>query len=188
MRVFDFDNTLYNGESSVDFAIFMIKSNYKIIFWLPRIFWNLLLYKLCIIKKDKMENTINKFIKRFFSNKSEINKLVLEFWKVNEKKLYFDIISDIKEEDIIISACPDFILNKIINKLGTANFICSKVDIDKKKVIYLNFGDNKVKKYKEIYGNKIIDSFYTDSYNDKAMMDISLKVFLVRKGKIKEIK
>ena len=29
MNVFDFDNTIYRGESAVDLAIFMIKSNKK---------------------------------------------------------------------------------------------------------------------------------------------------------------
>ena len=37
MIVFDFDNTLYRGESSVDFALFMIRYNPRIILWLPKI-------------------------------------------------------------------------------------------------------------------------------------------------------
>ena len=46
MKVFDFDNTLYHGESAVDLAIFMIKNNKKIILYLPKIFINLIKYKL----------------------------------------------------------------------------------------------------------------------------------------------
>ena len=33
-----------------------------------------------------------------------------------------------------------------------------------------------------VTGNKKIDVFYTDSYNDKALMKISKKVFLVKNG------
>ena len=56
MKAFDFDNTLYFGESSVDFALFMMKKNKKIILWLPRIFWGLLKYKLCLISREKIED------------------------------------------------------------------------------------------------------------------------------------
>ena len=37
-------------------------------------------------------------------------------------------------------------------------------------------------------GDREIDSFYTDSYNDQAMMDISKKVYLIKNGKGKRIK
>ena len=73
------------------------------------------------------------------------------------------MFNNIKENDIIISACPDFILSKIIKKIGISKFICSEVDLNNKKVIYLNFWGNKVKRYKEIYGNRPIDCFYTAS-------------------------
>ena len=62
MNVFDFDNTLYHGESAVDFAVFMIRSNPKIILWMPKIFWNLLKYKLCLVNKDNMEAQIDRFM------------------------------------------------------------------------------------------------------------------------------
>ena len=50
---------------------------------------------------------------------------------------------------------------------------------------YFNFGDNKVKRYKELYGDKRISCLFTDSYNDRALMDISDKVFIVKKGRLK---
>ena len=56
------------------------------------------------------------------------------------------------------------------------------------KVRYLNFGENKVKGFKAMYGEKRIDRFYTDSYNDKALMDISDKVFIVKKGRLRRVK
>lgn len=58
----------------------------------------------------------------------------------------------------------------------------------KMKVRYLNFGENKVKGYKALYGDKRIECFYTDSYNDKALMEISDRVFIVKKGRLTRIK
>ena len=56
------------------------------------------------------------------------------------------------------------------------------------EVSFFNFGDNKVTRYRELYGDRPIDCFYTDSYNDRSMMDISDRVFIVKDGRIKSIK
>ena len=66
--------------------------------------------------------------------------------------------------------------------------ICSEFDAETGRVVYLNFGENKVKSFREKYAESLIDCFYTDSYNDKALMDISAKVFLVKRSRIKQIK
>ncbi len=43
-----------------------------------------------------------------------------------------------------------------------------------------------MKRFREQFGDRKIERFYTDSYNDKAMMDISEKVYIVKKGKIRQ--
>lgn len=52
----------------------------------------------------------------------------------------------------------------------------------------LCFLENKVKIFNELYPNAHIDNFYTDSMNDKAMMDIADHVYLVNGNKIEQIK
>ena len=172
----------------MDFALYMIRSNKKIILWLPRIFWNLFKYKLCIIKKEKMETAVNSFLRSCLPDKEELMKQVRSFWNSYGERLDQEIISKVGPDDAIVTAGPGFLLNEIIHRLGTSHLICSEVDLDSKKVVCLNFRDNKVRHYREIFGDVMIDSFYTDSYNDQAMMDISKEVFLVDKGKIKKIK
>ena len=56
------------------------------------------------------------------------------------------------------------------------------------KFIRLCFLENKVKAFREIYPDRHIENFYTDSMNDKAMMDIADNVYLVKKNKITKIK
>lgn len=187
MNVFDFDNTLYKGESSVDFALFMIKNNKKIILWLPKIFWNLFKYKLCLLSKDEIENMINDFMKAIVKDKNEVLNLTEDFWKKYKRKLNKIILEKVSKDDVIITAGPSFLIEAIKSELGTCNMICSEVDLDKKQITYLNFSANKVKRYRDIYNNQPIDNFYTDSYNDKAMMDISNKVFLVKGNIVKGI-
>lgn len=188
MKVFDFDNTLYRGESCIDFTLYMIRCNKRIILMLPMIFFNLIRYKLCIISKNEIETLINDSMQKIIKDKNEVLSITKDFWDKNIRKLNTGLIESITEDDAVISAGPRFLLEAVIHNIGTSNLICSEVDLDKKQIIYLNFGENKVKEYRKKYGTTPIDSFYTDSYNDKAMMDISDEVYLVRKWKIKRIK
>ena len=188
MNVFDFDNTIYRGESSIDFAVYMISINKRIILWLPKIFWNLIKYKLCLVSKDYMERTINDALKTLIRSEKEVLDLTNGFWKTHKHKLAPSILKRIHKDDIIITAGPSFLISGISDAVGTSNMICSEVDLKRRRITYLNFSDNKVKRYRRLYGNTPIECFYTDSFNDKAMMDISERVFIVKKGKVKRIK
>ena len=67
MKVFDFDNTLYRGESAVDLAIYMIRNNRRVILYLSKIFYNLIKYKLCLVDKRKMVRAINDFFEERYT-------------------------------------------------------------------------------------------------------------------------
>ena len=89
MKVFDFDNTLYHGESAVDLAMYMIRHNRRIIRWVPYIFWNLLKYKLCLIRQDNMEAQIDRFLQSCLPDPDTVHRLVRQFWKqhLNEETI-----------------------------------------------------------------------------------------------------
>ncbi len=188
MKVFDFDNTLYRGESAVDLAIYMIRNNRRVILYLPKIFYNLIKYKLCLVDKRKMVRAVDDFLKNVIRSREELFGAVEGFWAEYGRKLDRAMLKRIDSDDVIISAGPDFLLYGINELLGTENIICSRIDSRRMRVKYLNFGDNKVRRYRSLYGDKPIDCFYTDSYNDKALMDISDRVYIVKKGRLKRVK
>lgn len=185
IKVFDFDNTIYRGESSVDLALFMIKNNKKILLYLPSIFVNMIKYKLCLVKKEKLIKKINNFMSAIIFDRKELLELVERFWSKKIHKLDRKMLNRINRDDVIITAGPDFLIHGIKKLLNTNNIISSEIDEAKNKMKYFNFGDNKVKRYKELYGDKRISCLFTDSYNDRALMDISDKVFIVKKGRLK---
>ena len=187
MKVFDFDNTLYHGESSVDLAFYMIRQNKKILLYVPYIMANLAKYKLCLIDKEKAEQGINDFLKVAVKDKSEAAETVKGFWKENRHRLDRNMIKRVKKEDVIITAGPDMLIEGIKEELGTENILSSIIDPDKREIVYFNFGENKAKRYKEVYGDTPIDSFYTDSFNDRPLMKLADKVYLVEKGRLKRL-
>lgn len=188
MQAFDFDNTIYKGESAFDFALFVIRKKISLVCYLPHILKLLWKYKKCKMTVEEFQETFNSYASVFLKNKDLVEELVIKFWEKNEYKLYFHIIDKIKPEDFIITASPDFLIEPIKSKINTKNFLCSEVDLNTGKITYLNFGKNKVKKFVNKMGKKKITNFYTDSYNDKPMMDYAKHVFLITKGKINQLK
>ena len=181
VKVFDFDNTIYRGESSVDFSFYMIRHNKKILRYVPTILFSLAGYKLCLMKKEKLTSVINDFLEGVLDGKTFPAAYVKPFWETHERKLDGKMLQQIGSDDIIITASPVFLIAGIREKLNTEKIIGSEVDFEQKKVIWFNFGDNKVKRFRELYGDRKIDVFYTDSDNDKDMMKISREVFIVKK-------
>ena len=163
----------------------MIKNNKKILLYLPSIFVNMIKYKLCLVKKEKLIKKINNFMSAIIFDRKELLELVERFWSKKIHKLDRKMLNRINRDDVIITAGPDFLIHGIKKLLNTNNIISSEIDEAKNKMKYFNFGDNKVKRYKELYGDKRISCLFTDSYNDRALMDISDKVFIVKKGRLK---
>lgn len=189
MRVFDFDNTIYDGESSIDFFKFVLKKYPFVIFrYVPKFLQGVKEYK---SGKMTVQDAIRKYsdiLADALKRMPNINKDITDFWDKNEHKIkqfYKDIYN---EEDIILSASPESSLNEIGKRLGIKHIIGSQIDIETGKIQSFCFKEYKIKRFKEIYGDCTIDEFYTDSMNDKPFMDISNTVYFVTGDKIEKIK
>lgn len=180
VNVYDFDKTIYNGDSSLDFYIFCLKEKKRLIFLLPKQILGIVFYKLKIYSKEEMKSDFFCFLK--YINSEE---LVRSFWDKNSNKIFEWYLKQKKESDLIISASPEFLLRPICKKLNV-NLIASIVNSTNGKFIELNcYGKEKVKRLNKIYPGIQIDKFYSDSRSDKYIADISLNAFLVKKTKIK---
>ena len=93
-----------------------------------------------------------------------------------------------KESDIIVSGSTDFLLDEIAKRIGIKHYVGSSIDKETGKFKRLCFLENKVKIFNEVFPGMHIENFYTDSMNDKAMMDIADNVYFVKKDKITKIK
>jgi phosphoserine phosphatase len=182
VKVFDFDNTIYRGESSVDFSFYMIRYNRKILRYIPTILLSLVGYKLVLLKKESLESIINNFFAGVLEGTESSSDYVKSFWDTNAHKLNRQILQLVEPEDVIISASPILLLDGIREHLNTDKIIGTEVDLAQKKITWFNFGDNKVKRYRTLYGDQKIDAFYTDSQNDKELMLISREVYIVKNG------
>lgn len=181
MNVFDFDGTVYNGDSSIDFWLFCAKQNVAIFKFLPHQIKGFFLFISKKISKEEFKSHFFRFIKGI----DNLDLAVKQFWDKNEKKIKIWYVQMHKDDDCVISASPEFILKEICKRLGINNLIATKVDIHTGKIIGKNcHGKSKVGLFKERFEDAFIDSFYSDSKSDLPMARLAKKAFFVRGNKI----
>lgn len=188
VNVYDFDNTIYDGETLVDFILYYIKTDRKIWKYVPKLIIIALKDAFHLFTVEQAIEAYASFLEGYYVNLGDTTQNVIKFWDKNEKKIKPWYAKVQKESDIIVSGSTDFILEEIMKRMGIKNYIGSSIDKKTGKFIRLCFLENKVKAFNEIYPDKHIENFYTDSMNDKAMMDIADNVYLVKKNKITKIK
>lgn len=199
--VYDFDKTVYGGETGTDFFIFYLKKNFikSMIFFIFYI-KDLFLYIIKRINLTELKSRFYKFLEH--ETLESVEKLVEEYWRLNDKKIYswfYDEIKRNKQEAdkiILISATPLFLIEKLALKLGFTNVfgtILAKKVIDGKeyydtKIIGENCkNDIKVKVLNEWAKSISLDyemiKFYSDSVADKPLFDLAKNKYWINNGK-----
>jgi phosphoserine phosphatase len=181
VNVYDFDKTIYKGDSSADFWIFSIKRHPKIFIKLPQQILFGILYITKFISKERFKEVFFSFLKFIPDVDTEVN----EFWSLNKKKIaQWYIEKSEPGKDVIISASPEFLLQYICDKLKV-RLIATKMD---KNTGILNspncFGKEKLKRFKETYKDMHIANFYSDSKSDKPLASIADKSYLIKWRKL----
>ena len=132
LDVYDFDGTIYNGDSSIDFLIYAMKKKKSLIKYLPKIVLFVLLNKLGIIPKKKSKQVYFSFIKGI----DNLEKFVEEFWKAKENKINSFFLENMKKKKntYVISASPEFLLRPYISKFENIKLIGTRIDKNAKLI------------------------------------------------------
>lgn len=184
MNVYDFDNTIYRGDSTADFYLFCLRRHPKMLALAPSLLGGVT--KFYLLKKGTKTEMKQKMYR--FLTKIDVKSEVELFWKSHEKNIKPFYLAQQKGDDLIISASSYFLLTPICAKLGIKNLIASDVDPKTGKYRGENcHGEEKVRLFREKYSGEI-DEFYSDSHSDYPLAKISKKAFLVKGEKIEEWK
>lgn len=188
LAIYDFDGTLYRGDSSLDFFKFCL-FKYKLNFFvLPYVFLFFLLWKLKIVKTKKFKEVF-----LLVTNIKKLNQDVKEFKNINIKKIFPNILKNLKKDKkkvdfvIVASASPEFIVKEFLKDVKEVDFVIATKVINK-KIISNCKGYEKVKRLKEKFGKDIkILKTTSDSMDDKPLYSLSKYCYMVSKGKIIDI-
>ena len=180
--LYDFDGTIYDGDSGVDMVFYAIKKKPWIIFNILGSIGVVLLYILKLRTKEDMKNRLFNFLKYF----PDTDELVNGFWESHEhkiKKFFKDKKSHSK--DIIISASASFWLEPIALKYKVHDLIAT--DVDPHTGIIKNnncHGKEKVKLFYSKYPKAKVMKMYTDSVHDLPLIEEAREGILVKKNKL----
>ncbi len=188
MNVYDFDNTIYDGETLVDMIVYFMKHDPKVWKYLPKLAFVWCKDILHLYTVEEAAEGYSSFIEGYLIKTKDFEKNIGAFWDKHQHKIKPFYPAQMQPDDIVISGTMDFILDEIMKRLGVRHYVGSSVDPETGKFTRLCIMENKVKIFRELWPEAHIDNFYTDSVNDKAMMEISDHVFMVKKNKITQIK
>ena len=177
MNIYDFDDTIYKGDSTKDFYFFCLKRYPKILKTVPMLVIAFGLYILGIWTKTKFKEKMYAFL----TCVDDIDKTIEDFWaeKKDNIKAYYKKTQ--RPDDIVISASPEFLLKPEAEYLGFGRLIASKVDKHTGKYTGENcWGEEKVKRLYEETSIYKCDTFYSDSLSDTPLAKIAKEAYIVK--------
>ena len=188
MNVYDFDNTLYDGESALHFFLFCLKKRPLLARYIPSALRGIVDYKRHGVSIDQVARRYTKIMKACMEGLGDYGEASRVFWDKYEHRIC-SFYRDVQQpDDLIISASPEQSLREICARLGIQYYIGTVVNEESGEIEFICFKENKVKAFRERWPGQEIDDFYTDSMNDKPLMDIAKRVYMVKKGKPAQIK
>lgn len=181
INLYDFDNTIYKGDSSTDFFFWCAMRYPSIYLNIPKIILAAIKHKFNIISKTEMKEEIFRFVKKV----PDIDKEVKNFWEEHRCFIKDFYLEKDHKNDVIISASPEFLLEGICAELKVKKLIGSKVNKKTGNFIGKNcHGEEKVKRLKKEYEEFKVKESYSDSKSDIPILKLAKKAFYVKGDKI----
>lgn len=128
MNVFDFDNTIYDGETLIDFALHYVRTDPKIWKYVPKLLIICFKDAFHLFSVEEAIEAYASFLEGYFIHIKTLDEDVIKFWNKNEKKIkpwYNEVRQD---DDIIVSGSTDFLLDEIMKRMGIKNYVGSSID------------------------------------------------------------
>ena len=199
MNVYDFDKTIYDGDSTLDFYLFSLKKNPMLIRFLPVQIIGFIKYMFGLCPKLHFKEKFYSFLNGI----NDVDAMVDSFWNNKQSKIKAWYLEGKNESDVVISASPEFLLIPICRRIGIKHLIASEVN--KKTGVCEGencYGEQKVLRFKKYFADGRegeINKFYSDSLSDAPISLLAKERYIVsgdnimewneyKPGRIKKIK
>ncbi len=181
MNVYDWDDTIYRGDSTFGFVKYLYVKYPKTLLSIPRTALCGLLYVLKVMPKL----TFKQNLYHMFVFVDDMEKAVEDYTSSHLDHVKQWYRENQKEDDVVISASPEFLISSFCEKVNIRTCMASKVDM--RTGIYDGqncHGEEKVRRFHEIFPEEKIEEFYSDSYSDTPLARLAEKAFIVREDRL----
>ena len=180
MNVYDFDRTIYPGDSSIHFWRYCMLHYPKTMRVIPRATAAMVRYK----RKRCTWSDVMEVFFTFLRHVPDVREAVDAFWDKNADKIYEWYLDRKHEADVSISAAPVFLIEPICERLGV-ECIATEMNIATGEIIGEQCcGAEKAKRYIEKFSDTPIEKFYSDSFSDTPLARLAANAFMVDEGEI----
>lgn len=179
MNGYDFDKTILKGNSVCRFSIFCYIRLPYLWLLLPQLLLAVILRGLRIIKKDPYLRMLEWFIVLV----PHRERFVKRFWDKNIRHVKQWYLNARKDDDVIISASPAYLIEEACARLNV-RCITSPSNKNGHVVGKHCYGEQKVVRFREEFGNAPLETFYSDSMSDAPMLKLAKRGYLVKGDKI----
>lgn len=176
MNVYDFDKTVYDGDSSVDFTLFCLRRRPACLLSLPRMALAAARYACRAIDKTRMKEGLFSYVRR-----AQVDDGLLdEFWASHIDRIKPFYLAQKRADDLVISASPEFLLRPACERLGIREPIGSRVSQATGRFDGKNCrGEEKTRRLDELFPDARIEEFYSDSLSDAPLAARAQRAWLV---------
>lgn len=179
MNIYDFDDTIYDGDSTRDFVIYCYRHFPKTLCYVPR-----QLAAVAAYMAGKIDKT--RFKEKYFSMFAavpDIDAALEDFWNTHDSRLMRYYPRQARQDDVVISASPEFIVRPLCDRLGLSHVIASDVDKHTGRFVGPNcYGAEKVRRFKAAgFDPAEVEQVYSDSLSDTPIAEMGREAFIVHK-------
>ncbi len=179
MNVYDFDQTIFYPDSSYCFVMYCLRHYPRaVLHAVPAVCLVGAAHLLGKASTRELKEKVFSFLPRL----DDVDRIVQEFWMQYEGNMEPWYLKQKREDDLIISASPEFLLRPVAEKLGFA-LLATPMDPYTGIIRGWNCHDEeKVRRFREAWPDAQVESFYSDSLSDTPMAELAQKAFLVKHG------
>lgn len=176
MNVYDFDETIFTGDSEDYFFAYLFKK--PGFFWdQVRYRWYELLFKCKLVSKTKAREAEYSLLRKI----DNLDGLLADYWDQHERHMKSWYAAVKRPDDVIASATPRFLMEPIVARLGLTGLVATEMDPRTGK-IHGEFaaGPYKVDQFRKQFSLDEIDEFYSDAYSDHFLAEYAKRAYVVR--------
>ncbi len=181
MNTYDFDKTIFYPDSSYTFYLYCLKRfPGAVLPTAPRSLVKAFAYGRRRLPAKQLKEQLFSFLPRI----EDIDSVVSQFWVENRKRIAPWYLAQKQEDDVIISASPEFLLSPICKELGVS-LIGTRMDKRSGRIEGENCHDEeKVRRFRETFPGAHTENFYSDSLTDQPMAELADKAYIVDKDRL----
>lgn len=179
MNGYDFDDTIFRGNSTRRFCIYCMVHFPYLVIMIPVLLLAVILRALHILGKNSYLHMLEWYIALV----PHADRVTERFWDKNINRIADWYLAQRRDDDIVVSASPEFIVKPACDRLGV-KCIATQLTTRCKLLQPHCYGEQKVAVFQRRFPDTPLSSYYSDSLSDVPMFKFAKRGYFVKRGKV----